>query len=71
MSMMRNITRREYVGLTAGLLAAGAGSSVAGLPNILWVMSEDNQPFLGRYGSRLARTPALDRMAAEGVLYEN
>jgi len=40
-------------------------------PNILWIVSEDNNPFLGCYGYKLARTPALDRLAAEGLLYEN
>jgi arylsulfatase A-like enzyme len=39
--------------------------------NILWLVSEDNNPFLGCYGYRLARTPVLDRLASEGLLYEN
>jgi len=40
-------------------------------PNILWLVSEDNNPFLGAYGDPLARTPTLDRLAREGVRYEN
>lgn len=39
-------------------------------PNILWLVSEDNNPFLGCYGDPLAHTPTLDRLAKEGVLYE-
>ena len=39
-------------------------------PNILWLVSEDNDTFLGCYGDRLAQTPTLDRLAREGVLYE-
>lgn len=39
-------------------------------PNILWLVSEDNDPLLGCYGDPLARTPALDKLAREGVLYE-
>ncbi len=39
-------------------------------PNILWLVSEDNNPFLGCYGDALAHTPTLDRLADEGVLYE-
>lgn len=39
-------------------------------PNILWVVSEDNNCFLGCYGDKLAHTPTLDRLAREGVLYE-
>ncbi|HBP5360518.1 MULTISPECIES: sulfatase-like hydrolase/transferase [Pseudomonas aeruginosa group] len=40
-------------------------------PNILWLVSEDNCPFIGAYGDPLARTPTLDRLAHEGILYRN
>lgn len=40
-------------------------------PNILWIVSEDNSPFLGAYGDEFATTPNLDQLATEGVLYEN
>ncbi len=40
-------------------------------PNILWIVSEDNSPFLGCYGDEFATTPVLDAMAKESVLYEN
>ncbi len=40
-------------------------------PNILWLVSEDNSPFIGAYGDTLAKTPTLDAMAERGVLYEN
>ncbi len=40
-------------------------------PNILWIVSEDNSPFLGAYGDTFATTPVLDQFATEGVLYEN
>ena len=39
-------------------------------PNILWLVSEDNECFLGCYGDRLAHTPRLDKLAQQGVLYE-
>lgn len=39
-------------------------------PNILWIVSEDNSPFLGSYGDAFATTPRLDKLAEEGVLYE-
>ena len=39
-------------------------------PNILWLVSEDNDIFLGCYGDRQARTPTLDKLAKQGVLYE-
>ncbi len=40
-------------------------------PNILWIVSEDNSPFLGCYGDTFATTPVLDNFAKEGVLYTN
>ena len=39
------------------------------LPNILWLTSEDNSPFLGCYGDKFATTPNLDQLASEGFLY--
>lgn len=41
------------------------------LPNILWIVSEDNSPLIGAYGDSFATTPHLDQLATEGVLYEN
>lgn len=38
-------------------------------PNILWIVSEDNSPFLGCYGDSLADTPNLDKLASEGFRY--
>jgi N-sulfoglucosamine sulfohydrolase len=40
-------------------------------PNILWIVSEDNSPFIGAYGDAFATTPNIDQFAAEGVLYTN
>ncbi len=40
-------------------------------PNILWIVSEDNSPFLGAYGDEFATTPHLDAFATEGVLFEH
>ncbi|ROO87197.1 arylsulfatase A-like enzyme [Actinocorallia herbida] len=60
-----------------GLLAAGLPTGTAaqaaptGRPNILWLVSEDNNPYIGAYGDKLARTPAIDALAREGVRYEN
>lgn len=54
--------------LMGGLAAITAGEVKR--PNILWLVSEDNDTFLGCYGDRLARTPTLDKLASQGVLYE-
>ena len=38
-------------------------------PNILWIVTEDNSPWLGSYGDELATTPRLDALAAESIRY--
>ncbi|MEI6949054.1 sulfatase [Paraflavisolibacter sp. H34] len=40
-------------------------------PNILWIVSEDNSTFLGCYGDPYATTPNLDRLATQGILFQN
>ncbi|MDP7010676.1 MAG: sulfatase-like hydrolase/transferase, partial [Verrucomicrobiota bacterium] len=44
-------------------------------PNIIFIMSDDHtSQAIGAYGSRLARlnpTPTIDRLAREGMLFEN
>ncbi|MEX1115822.1 MAG: sulfatase-like hydrolase/transferase [Akkermansiaceae bacterium] len=66
-----------FVLLTAGLLLLSghtqevSGATGANRPNILWITSEDNSPYLGCYGDKLANTPNLDKLATEGVRYRN
>ncbi|WP_250846809.1 sulfatase family protein [Aquisphaera insulae] len=57
--------------LTLLLLSTFAGrpASAADRPNVLWLIGEDLGPELGCYGTSLARTPNLDRLAAEGVRF--
>lgn len=41
-------------------------------PNFLIIMSDEHAPhFSGVYGHRLVKTPHLDRLAGQGVLFEN
>lgn len=40
-------------------------------PNILWISFEDISPRLGCYGDPVATTPHIDRLAREGIRYEN
>jgi N-sulfoglucosamine sulfohydrolase len=46
-------------------------SVAASPPNVLLIVSEDNGPELGCYGDPYARTPNLDRLAEQGVRFEN
>ncbi len=75
---MNKQTRRQFL-RTAGFTAAVCSLPIRALqgkqssdrPNILWITSEDNSPYLGCYGDKLAYTPNLDRFSAEGVRYRN
>jgi N-sulfoglucosamine sulfohydrolase len=52
--------------------AAHSGIRPAGtVPNILWITVEDMSPTLGCYGDNFARTPNIDALAKESVLYTN
>ena len=41
-------------------------------PNILWIFSEDLSPYMGCYDDPVnaGHTPAIDKLAAEGVLFK-
>ncbi|MBT5904141.1 MAG: sulfatase-like hydrolase/transferase [Opitutaceae bacterium] len=52
--------------ITSVILAA------ADRPNILWITSEDNSPdYIGAFGDPHGMTPTIDRLAKEGVAYDN
>lgn len=40
-------------------------------PNILWIMIEDWSTDLSCYGTKGVETPNIDRLASEGILYNN
>jgi arylsulfatase A-like enzyme len=47
-------------------------SSPAGRPNIIYIMTDDHAAHaIGAYGSRVNKTPNLDRLAREGALLTN
>ena len=54
--------------LITGLCGVKAGDR----PNILLIMCDQMTPFLtGAYGHEVVRTPNIDRLAAEGILFRN
>ncbi|MCW2380639.1 MULTISPECIES: sulfatase-like hydrolase/transferase [unclassified Sphingobium] len=71
------ISRRDMLGgLTAASVATGCTTTAQtsrpgprGRPNILWLVSEDNNPFIGAYGDSIAHTPHIDALAHRGLLY--
>ena len=58
--------------LAAALLIAFAGAAAAAerRPNVLFIMSDDLNNFLGCYGDQRAKTPNIDRLAARGVRFD-
>jgi arylsulfatase A-like enzyme len=84
MSRGRPISRREAVALAAriGASAAAVGAVPAlsrctllnpqRQPNILFVFTDDHAPHaISAYGSRINRTPNIDRIADEGAIFQN
>jgi len=78
----RIFSRREFLqfsaAVTGGSVFALTMPAVAGdptkskqRPNILWISCEDISPRLGCYGDAVARSPNLDRLAAEGMLFKH
>lgn len=65
----RTVLAGGLSGVAASALPARADGNR--LPNILWLVSEDNNPFIGAYGDALAHTPTIDRLAREGILFRN
>ncbi|MGM9509108.1 sulfatase-like hydrolase/transferase [Larkinella sp. GY13] len=50
----------------------GKAQTPADRPNILWIVSEDNNTSLiGCYGNSYATTPNIDRFATASILYKN
>lgn len=53
------------------LFSTGSEMGKVPPPNILWLVSEDNCPYIGVYGDKIARTPNIDKLAEKGVVYNN
>ena len=68
--MLRNLLLALMV-LTSTAIVSAADER----PNVLFIMSDDHtSQAIGAYGSRLAKlnpTPTIDRLAREGMLFEN
>jgi hypothetical protein len=49
--------------------ASGAGTSDAGKPNILWIVTEDIGCDMACYGTKGVHTPHMDQLASEGAAF--
>jgi N-sulfoglucosamine sulfohydrolase len=53
-----------------GIRSCSQWTNEQDLPNILWIVSEDNSAyFTGCYGNSFTTTPHIDKLASEGFLY--
>jgi arylsulfatase A-like enzyme len=66
--MMRNVFP-AVLALFAGAALCSAEER-PNRPNVLFIISDDLNNFLGCYGDPRAKTPNIDRLAARGVLFE-
>ena len=66
------VNRRSFLATAPALVSAHSlRAAAATRPNIIWILGEDMGKQLGCYGMPQARTPNLDRMAAEGVRFDH
>ena len=67
-------SRREFLGTltcASAALQAGCSGPPEGGWNIVWIIADDLSPDLSCYGSTDVNTPNIDRLAAEGALFEH
>ena len=58
----------------AAVLAAAAPAAAADpakAPNVLFCIADDASPHFGCYGVKWVKTPAIDRLAAGGLVFDN
>lgn len=56
--------------LIAFVAALSAGAPAADRPNVLLILVDDLKPAIGAYGDAMAKTPAMDSLAARGLRFE-
>jgi arylsulfatase A-like enzyme len=67
---MSGYRRREFLGILGGMGASFAAGRPR--PNILYIMADDHAAHaISAYGSRINRTPNIDRIAQGGVRFTN
>jgi arylsulfatase A-like enzyme len=67
-----NYTRRQFTGAVAASMAARGLRAAGAPPNILYIMADDHAAHaISAYGSRINRTPNIDRIGSGGVRFTN
>ncbi|MDR1864450.1 MAG: sulfatase [Bacteroidales bacterium] len=68
---MEHFSRYKNIGLfSSALMLGGMAAAQSAAPNIVFLVSDDHSaPFLGCYGDKNVKTPNIDRLAKEGILF--
>nr|WP_295923474.1 sulfatase [uncultured Dyadobacter sp.] len=72
--MIKRYFCRLYFGLAAAVLLPGgiARAQTGSRPNIIFILTDDHRwDALGAIGNRVIRTPHLDALAGQGILFKN
>jgi arylsulfatase A-like enzyme len=65
-------TRRDLLGAIAAAAVPRTGRAASAPPNILFMMADDHASHaISAYGSRINRTPNIDRIAQQGMRFDN
>jgi len=67
---VRFSTNFDYHEKITLLIALATTAFAAGKPNVLFIAIDDLRPELGCYGSPSAKTPHIDRFAAQGMRFD-
>ncbi|WP_340110702.1 sulfatase-like hydrolase/transferase [Maribellus mangrovi] len=59
----------KYMMLLAILLCMSATLMAEERPNILLLIAEDINPYLGCYGDKVAKSPAIDKLSSQGIQF--
>jgi arylsulfatase A-like enzyme len=71
---MKNLDIKKKLILLVGIFLVSISvfsSTQNGKPNILWILIEDASCHISCYGETAIQTPNIDKLAAEGVRFEN
>jgi arylsulfatase A-like enzyme len=59
------------IGLTCSPLSASKVINKTEKPNILFIAVDDLKPWIATFGDEHAKTPGMDRLASEGIVFQN
>jgi len=75
MAKKHNISQKSIslalIGFAAFPLFANSVKEKPEKPNILFIAVDDLKPWVGAYGDHHAKTPGMDRLAKDGIVFQN